>query len=119
MLTETQLRNAKNEELEGLANRIATELEARRASEEKKRSRKVVEKHSSSRGTLQQELVRCGKEGCKKCASGPAHGPYWYHYFYKDGRLVSRYIGKEPKEEYRERFPELFEPSMEAGEDRA
>ena len=110
MLTETQLRSATDRELEELASKITRELEDRRAREEKKPGREVVERRSSSRGTLQRELVRCGKEGCKKCADGPSHGPYWYHYFYKDGRLVSRYMGKEPKDEHRELFPELFRP---------
>lgn len=118
MLTETQLRNAKNEELEELAVRIARELEERPAQKEKKPGREVVERRRSSRGTLQRELVRCGKEGCKKCADGSAHGPYWYHYFYKDGRLVSRYVGKEPKNEHRELFPELFGPP-DTGQDHA
>jgi hypothetical protein len=39
-------------------------------------------------------MVKCGKERCKKCREGPAHGPYWYLYFRKNGRLKSRYIGK-------------------------
>jgi hypothetical protein len=41
--------------------------------------------------TFRQETVRCGKEGCTKCP----HGPYWYAYWREDGRLRSRYIGKE------------------------
>lgn len=36
-----------------------------------------------------------GKERCKKCEKGPSHGPYWYHYVRRGGRLTSRYIGKE------------------------
>ncbi len=35
--------------------------------------------------------VRCGKEGCTRCP----HGPYWYAYWREDGRLRSRYVGKE------------------------
>ena len=116
MLTQTQLKNATDGELEDLAYRIVRELEGRRVREEKKPGSEVVERRSSSRGTLQREFVRCGKEGCRKCAEGSAHGPYWYHYFYKDGCLVSRYVVKEPKDEHRELFPELFGPLMEAGE---
>jgi len=37
----------------------------------------------------QQEYIRCGK----RCGSCP-HGPYWYAYFRKDGKLHKRYIGK-------------------------
>ena len=41
--------------------------------------------------TFRQETVRCGKKGCKSCP----HGPYWYAYWREDGRLRSRYIGKD------------------------
>ena len=43
------------------------------------------------RGSYRQQLVRCGKAGCTRCP----HGPYWYQYWREDGRLRSRYIGKE------------------------
>lgn len=36
------------------------------------------------------EHVRCGKRGCTRCP----HGPYWYAYWREDGKLKSRYIGK-------------------------
>jgi hypothetical protein len=41
--------------------------------------------------TYRLEQVRCGKEGCTRCP----HGPYWYAYWREDGRLRSRYIGKQ------------------------
>ncbi|MGZ4103805.1 MAG: hypothetical protein ACXVQY_01800 [Actinomycetota bacterium] len=41
--------------------------------------------------TYRLEPVRCGKEGCTRCP----HGPYWYAYWREDGRLRSRYIGKQ------------------------
>lgn len=41
--------------------------------------------------TLRQERVRCGKKGCTRCP----HGPYWYAYWREDGRLRSRYVGKD------------------------
>ncbi len=40
------------------------------------------------------EMVKCGKDRCKKCAKGPSHGPYWYLYFRRNRKLTSRYIGK-------------------------
>ncbi|MGH2687640.1 MAG: hypothetical protein ACRDKW_02365 [Actinomycetota bacterium] len=40
--------------------------------------------------TYRQELVRCGKAGCRSCP----HGPYWYAYWREDGRVRSRYIGR-------------------------
>ncbi|HWC13451.1 MAG TPA: hypothetical protein VG929_02510 [Actinomycetota bacterium] len=41
--------------------------------------------------TYRLESVRCGKAGCRSCP----HGPYWYAYFREEGRLRSRYIGRE------------------------
>lgn len=40
--------------------------------------------------TLRQQQVRCGKATCSRCP----HGPYWYAYWWEDGRRRSRYIGK-------------------------
>lgn len=40
--------------------------------------------------TYRQEQVRCGRENCSRCP----HGPYWYAYWREEGRLRSRYIGK-------------------------
>lgn len=37
-----------------------------------------------------QQMVQCGKRGCKSCP----HGPYWYAYWREGGRVRSRYIGK-------------------------
>jgi hypothetical protein len=45
--------------------------------------------------TYRLENVRCGKEGCSRCP----HGPYWYAYWREDGRLRSRYIGKQLPED--------------------
>ncbi len=46
---------------------------------------------SEPRVTYRRESVRCGKEGCNSCP----HGPYWYAYYREDGRLRSRYIGRD------------------------
>lgn len=44
--------------------------------------------------TLQLEMVSCGD--CAKClAGGKVHGPYWYRYFRRNGKMVSEYVGKE------------------------
>jgi len=95
MLTKTQLRTAQTPELEELGNRIESELAHRvLAQRERTEGRQVVEERPASAGTLRLEMVKCGKERCRKCAQGPAHGPYWYLYFRKNGRLASRYIGK-------------------------
>jgi len=40
--------------------------------------------------TYRQEHVRCGRDNCTRCP----HGPYWYAYWREDGRVRSRYIGK-------------------------
>ena len=41
--------------------------------------------------TYRRQEVRCGKRGCTRCP----HGPYWYAYWREDGRLKSRYIGRD------------------------
>src|SRR5579875_2849673 len=41
------------------------------------------------------EYRRCGKPNCRRCTEGPGHGPYWYASWREDGRLKTRYVGKE------------------------
>jgi len=50
-----------------------------------------VEVERAGKVTYRQEHVRCGRENCTRCP----HGPYWYAYWREEGRLRSRYIGKE------------------------
>ncbi|HZQ26795.1 MAG TPA: hypothetical protein VFA94_03750 [Acidimicrobiales bacterium] len=40
--------------------------------------------------TYRQQAVRCNKPTCTRCP----HGPYWYAYWREDGRVRSRYVGK-------------------------
>ena len=40
------------------------------------------------------EFSFCGKERCKKCATGAGHGPYWYAYWWEGGKTRKKYIGK-------------------------
>ena len=39
---------------------------------------------------LRQRAVKCGKSACTRCP----HGPYWYAYWWEDGKRRSRYLGK-------------------------
>ena len=39
---------------------------------------------------LRRQMVRCGKTNCTTCP----HGPYWYAYWWEDGKRRSRYLGK-------------------------
>jgi hypothetical protein len=95
MLTPTQLENATITELEELRTRIEAELTHRELAEsEPANDRQVVEQRPASAGTLRLEMVKCGKDRCKKCERGEGHGPYWYLYFRRNGKLASRYIGK-------------------------
>ena len=41
-----------------------------------------------------QQYVRCGKQGCSRCAGGQGHGPYWYAVWREKDRVRTRYIGK-------------------------
>ena len=51
----------------------------------------LVQGPEGSKITYRQEQVRCGRSNCTRCP----HGPYWYAYWREEGRLRSRYIGKE------------------------
>lgn len=46
------------------------------------------------RVTYQRELVRCGKPRCHCSKGGKPHGPYWYAYHWRGGRVRKLYIGK-------------------------
>jgi len=68
--------------------------EARRQKLEQRRT--AAREKTQNRRYLELERVKCGKKGCKKCAHGELHGPYWYLYRPKEngtGR-TSEYIGK-------------------------
>jgi hypothetical protein len=47
--------------------------------------------------SYQQEYVRCHKPQCRRCATGPGHGPYWYAYHYSPAakRRIKTYLGRE------------------------
>jgi len=62
----------------------------------------VEEPAHRGRVTYRQERVRCGRENCGRCP----HGPYWYAYWREDGRVRSRYIGKEAPPRGTESGPE-------------
>jgi hypothetical protein len=63
------------------------------------KTRKVVIKSFSFDSvTYQLKRVFCGRPGCRKCAFGVGHGPYWYSYRKKNGKTISKYIGKVLKE---------------------
>src|SRR6185437_6383354 len=44
--------------------------------------------------TYQRKYTRCNKLTCSQCAEGPGHGPYWYAFWWENGRTRSRYLGK-------------------------
>ena len=55
----------------------------------------MVEERPVSTGTLRLEMVKCGKDQCKKCERGEGHGPYWYAYWSEGGRTRKQYLGKQ------------------------
>jgi hypothetical protein len=78
--------------------------DARRRKREQRRA--TSRKKSHNNRYLRLERVKCGKNGCKKCASGELHGPYWYLYRPKanaPGR-TSEYVGKVLPEKLAEEF---------------
>jgi hypothetical protein len=82
-------------EVSGMISDIQRErAEARREKREQRRS--AARKRARNKRYLRLERVKCGKKGCKKCATGELHGPYWYLYRPKQngkGR-TSEYVGK-------------------------
>lgn len=50
-----------------------------------------------------QEMIKCGKAQCKKCSTGPTHGPYWYAFTTTNGKTTKKYLGKE--------LPKTFRPN--------
>jgi hypothetical protein len=76
------------------------------------RQQKLEQRRSEARNKaknkryLELERVKCGKKGCKKCAGGDLHGPYWYLYRPKENRpgRTSEYIGKVLPETLAEEF---------------
>ena len=78
--------------------------DARRRKLERRRA--VARKKTQNRRYLKLERVNCGKKGCKKCAGGELHGPYWYLYRPKEnapGR-TSEYVGKVLPQKLAEEF---------------
>lgn len=55
--------------------------------------REVVRRKLVGQTCYQLEYVKCGKQGCR-CATGQGHGPYWYSYQRRNGRVTSEYIGR-------------------------
>jgi len=110
-----QLEKMGTAQLERLAGRVAEILAERQQAPAEPEptgsaSREVVERRRSGAGKgrwLQLERVKCGKPNCKKCAGGPAHGPYWYLYRpnQKTGRQTSEYVGKTLRPELAAEFP--------------
>jgi hypothetical protein len=56
------------------------------------RKKELISKIKEYRsGILIDEYVKCGKKNCK-CTSGDLHGPYYYHYYWKKGKLRKKYV---------------------------
>jgi hypothetical protein len=44
-------------------------------------------------GAVCPQMVRSGKQSCR-CRSGDLHGPYFYYFSRKGGKLIKRYVRK-------------------------
>ena len=86
------------EEFREISNLISDIQRERAEARHRKLERRRSEARMKARNKryLRLEHVKCGKKGCKKCASGELHGPYWYLYRPKqDGSgRTSEYVGK-------------------------
>lgn len=54
---------------------------------------KLLPKIEGIQGAVCPQWKRCGKPRCR-CAKGSLHGPYYYHFWYVDGKLRKKYIRK-------------------------
>src|SRR5579864_8314042 len=57
--------------------------------------------------TYQRKYTRCHKLTCRRCAEGPGHGPYWYAFWWENGRTRTRYLGKNAPEAALAANPEI------------
>lgn len=92
----TQIQNLDLDELRRLSHEIQLLITTREA-EQQPPARQRVEERRRGGVSYCLEYTRCGK--CKKCANGPAHGPYWYAYWNEEGKTKSKYIGKTLRDE--------------------
>jgi hypothetical protein len=53
----------------------------------------VIEEKRSDYVTYRRERIHCGEQEFK-CNMGLLDGPFWYAYYRRDNRLISKYIGK-------------------------
>ena len=93
----TRLERLPTEDLHELLGWLQALIVRRETEEEEpipvKEGREMVEERKEGGVTLRLEYVRCGKENCR-CVRDKAHGPYWYAYFRRGGKVRSKYIGK-------------------------
>lgn len=87
-------------QLEALRGRVE-DLQSRRLEEQVRRDAEAranagaaeEAKGGDGRGHIRWEMINCGD--CHKCHAGlRPHGPYWYQYRWKDGKLKGKYLGK-------------------------
>ena len=53
----------------------------------------IIEEKRSDYVTYRRERIRCGEHEFK-CNMGLLDGPFWYAYYRRDNRLISKYLGK-------------------------
>lgn len=103
MDTETisKLEQMDDGQLEELRARITSlqdkrlEEQVRRDSEERKSAAEEA-KGGDGSGHVRWEMIKCGD--CLRCKAGlRPHGPYLYRYYWQDGKLKSKYLGKSIK----------------------
>ena len=88
---------------------MISDIQRERAEERNRkleRRRSEARKKARNKRYLRLEHVKCGKKGCRKCASGELHGPYWYLYRPKQngGGRTSEYVGKKLPQTLAEEF---------------
>lgn len=99
-LTDAELRDRRaliDAELQAReAERTRAEREAQEAERERARAARARARQPlpSVGEWVQFEYTCCSRKTCKICKGTEyRHGPYWFHYFRKNGRQTSRYVG--------------------------
>ena len=90
LLSNRRLTKATEEEIQATLRDLEGELE-RREEEARRREEQGLAEKKTRKGSLRQEMDKCGSD-CE-CNNGEGHGPYWYHYSRTGGKLKKKYIG--------------------------
>lgn len=76
----------------------------------------TAEPPTGSSVSYRRQYRRCGRPRCPTCGApgAPGHGPYWYAYWWQEGRMRSHYVGKHLPDGVAHELPTAASPAEEA-----